>query len=499
MVESYGNQQIASVGNIVMENIQIDLITVLPELTVLSMAMFILLAGLFLKPKNRIVIYGFAQFTLLAAAYFTVATHNPAVGYAFSDMFVDDTLSDVLKLMIYFGTSIMLVYTRNYMMLRNMFRGEYYSLVLFSVLGMIIMVSGQSLLTIYMGLELLSLCLYSLVALDRDNAKSSEAAMKYFVLGALASGMLLYGMSMIYGMTGSLNLTEISSALQENNPKNPVLILGLVFIVAGLAFKFGAVPFQMWVPDVYQGAPTSITMLIGSVPKFAAFAIAIRLLVQGLHPLTADWQDMLLVMAVLSIAIGNITAIVQTNLKRMLAYSTISHIGFLLFGLMSGSLNGFASSMFYISAYVLMTLAGFGMILLLSRKGFEAENLDDLKGLNQRSPWAAFLMLITMFSMAGVPPTIGFYAKFTVLQAALQAGFLWAVVFAVLMAAIGAFYYLRVVKLMYFDAPQDNSAISAPLDMRFVLSINAVGLLVLGLMPQILLNICGTAIARSLQ
>jgi NADH-quinone oxidoreductase subunit N len=482
-----------------MESIQADLITVLPELTVLSMAMFILLADLFLKSSNRILVYVLAQITLFVAAYFTVSTHVPTVGYAFTGMFVDDPLADVLKLMILLGTAVMFVYTRQYMQLRGMFRGEYYALVLFSVLGMMVMVSGQSLLTIYMGLELLSLCLYSLVALDRDNARSSEAAMKYFVLGALASGMLLYGMSMIYGMTGSLNIAEISSALQESNTKNPVLILGLVFIVAGLAFKFGAVPFQMWVPDVYQGAPTSITLLIGSVPEFAAFAIAIRLLAQGLHPLTADWQDMLLIMAVLSIAIGNITAIAQSNLKRMLAYSTISHVGFILFGLMSGSLNGFASSMFYMSAYVLMTLAGFGMILMLSRQGFEAEKLDDLKGLNQRSPWAAFLMLITMFSMAGVPPTIGFYAKFTVLQAALQAGFLWAVVFAVIMTAVGAFYYLRVVKLMYFDAPQDGSMISAPADMKLVLSVNAIALLALGLMPQTLMQICGVAIGASLQ
>ncbi len=480
-----------------MDSIQIDLITVLPELTVLTMAMVILLAGLFVK--NKFILYVLAQFTLFVAAYFTLSTNTSAVGYAFSGMFVDDTLADVLKLMILLGSAVMFVYTRQYMQLRNMFSGEYYALVLFAVLGMMIMVSGQSMLTIYMGLELLSLCLYSLVALDRDNAKSSEAAMKYFVLGALASGMLLYGMSMIYGMTGSLNISAITSALQETNPKNPVLILGLVFIVAGLAFKFGAVPFQMWVPDVYQGSPTSITMLLGSVPKFAAYAIAIRLLAQGLQPLTADWQDMLLIMAVLSIAIGNITAIAQTNLKRMLAYSTISHVGFLLFGLMSGNLNGFASSMFYISAYVLMTLAGFGMILLLSRKGFEAENLDDLKGLSQRSPWAALLMLITMFSMAGVPPTIGFYAKFTVLQAALQAGYIWAVVFAVLMAAIGAFYYLRIVKLMYFDAPQDFATISAPVDMKLILSINALALLAFGLMPQTLMNICGNAIARSLQ
>ena len=485
-----------------MDSIQTDLITVLPELTVLTMAMVILLAGLFVK--NKFILYGLAQISLFTAAYFTLSTHTSAVGYAFSGFFVDDTLADVLKLMILLGSAVMFVYTRQYMQLRNMFRGEYYALVLFAVLGMMIMVSGQSMLTIYMGLELLSLCLYSLVALDRDNAKSSEAAMKYFVLGALASGMLLYGMSMIYGMTGSLNISAITSALQEippldSGPKNPVLILGVVFIVAGLAFKFGAVPFQMWVPDVYQGSPTSITMLIGSVPKFAAYAIAIRLLAQGLQTLTADWQDMLLIMAVLSIAIGNITAIAQTNLKRMLAYSTISHIGFLLFGLMSGNLNGFASSMFYISAYVLMTLSGFGMILLLSRSGFEAENLDDLKGLSQRSPWAALLMLITMFSMAGVPPTIGFYAKFTVLQAALQAGYIWAVVFAVLMAAIGAFYYLRIVKLMYFDAPQDFATISAPVDMKLILSMNAFALLAFGLMPQTLMNICGNAIARSLQ
>ena len=482
-----------------MEYIKTDLITALPELTVLFMAMGILLLDLFIKPKSRIIIYGLAQFTLLAAAYFTVSTYSPAVGYAFSNMFVDDPLADILKLMAYLGTSIMLVYTRQYMQQRGMFRGEYYAMVLFALLGMMIMISGQSMLTIYMGLELLSLCLYALVAFDRDNARATEAAMKYFVLGALASGMLLYGMSMIYGMTGSLNITEISSALLEQNTKNPVLILGLVFIVAGLAFKFGAVPFQMWVPDVYQGAPTSIAMLIGSMPKFAAFAITVRLLAQGLQPLAIDWQDMLLIMAILSIAIGNLTAIAQTNLKRMLAYSTISHIGFMLFGLMSANLNGFASSMFYISAYVLMTLAGFGMILLLSRQGLEAENLDDLKGLNQRSPWAAFLMLITMFSMAGLPPTLGFYAKFTVLQAALQAGFIWAVVFGVLMAAIGAFYYLRIVKLMYFDAPKDNAPINAPIDMQLILSINAIALLLLGIMPQTLMQICGVAIATSLQ
>jgi NADH-quinone oxidoreductase subunit N len=350
-----------------------------------------------------------------------------------------------------------------------------------------------------MGLELLSLCLYALVALDRDNPKATEAAMKYFVLGALASGMLLYGMSMMYGATGSLNLSEVAAALLNGSQDRPVLVLGLVFIVAGLAFKLGAVPFQMWVPDVYEGSPTATTLLIGSVTKLAAFAFIIRLLTQGLFVLAVDWQGMLVIMAVMSIIVGNITAIAQTNLKRMFAYSTISHVGFLMYGLMSVSLNGYASAMLYIVAYMLMTLAGFGMILLLSRKGFEADKLDDLKGLNQRSPWFAFMMLITMFSMAGVPPTIGFYAKFAVLQAALQAGLLWLVVFAVLMAVIGAFYYLRIVKLMYFDEPKDRKAIDAPIEMKLMLSLNAFGLLLLGLFPQRLMDICAYAISHSMQ
>ncbi|MEI7574413.1 MAG: NADH-quinone oxidoreductase subunit NuoN [Methylotenera sp.] len=481
-----------------MENIRYDLITALPELIIIGMAMFILLADLFLKPANRIAIYVLAQLSLLGAAYFTFSTHVPSVTYAFTGAFVDDAMSDVLKLMIYLGTSLIFVYSRQYIQQRDMFRGEFYALVLFAVVGMMIMVSGQNLLTLYVGLELLSLSLYALVALDRDNANATEAAMKYFVLGALASGMLLYGMSMIYGMTGSLNIAEINTALMAGAKIHSVLILGLVFIVSGLAFKLGAVPFQMWVPDVYEGSPTAVTMLISSVPKLAAFAFVIRLLVQALPTLAVDWQQMLMIMAVLSIVIGNITAIAQTNLKRMLAYSTISHIGFLLYGLMSATINGFIFAMFYAVSYVLMTLAGFGIILLLSRKGFEADKLDDLKGLNQRSPWHAFLMLIVMFSMAGVPPTLGFYAKFSVLQAALAAGYLWLVVFAVLMAVIGAFYYLRVIKLMYFDDPLDHHPIEAPMDMRIVLSFNALALLVVGIMPERLIEICIYTITSSL-
>ncbi|MGP1718622.1 MAG: NADH-quinone oxidoreductase subunit NuoN [Methylophilus sp.] len=481
-----------------MDNMQFDLLALLPELVLLGMAMFILLLDLFILPQNRSIIYGLSQFTLFAAAFFTFKTHTPAVGFAFSHMFIDDTLSDVIKMMMYLGTSLIFIYSRKYLQDRNLYRGEFYAMVLFGLLGMMIMVSGHNLLTIYIGLELLSLCLYSLVAFDRDNPRASEAAMKYFVLGALASGMLLYGMSMIYGMTGSLDVSDIANSIMQQN-KSPILIMGLVFLVSGIAFKFGAVPFQMWVPDVYQGSPTPMTLLIGSVPKLAAFAMTVRLLVQGLHPLAQDWQDMLMLMAILSIVIGNFSAIVQTNLKRMLAYSTISHVGFILFGMMSANANGFASSFFYISTYVLTSIAGFGIILLLSRQGFEAEEIDDLKGLNQRHPWFAFLMLIIMFSMAGIPPTIGFYAKFTVLQAAWQAGFTWQVVLAVLMAVIGAFYYLNIVRKMYFDAPLDNTPLTAPVDMRFVLSVHSLALLGLGLFPEILLSVCGRSLLMSLQ
>ena len=476
-----------------------DIYAALPEVFVLCMAMVVLLVDLFLSERNRYVAYILTQVTLLGAAFITVTTHTSGVGYAFSGLFVDDPLADVLKMMIYLATSVMLIYSRSYLALRGMYRGEFFALTLFAMLGMMVMVSGQHFLSLYMGLELLSLSLYTLVALDRENPRATEAAMKYFVLGALASGMLLYGMSMLYGVTGGLGLSEVKSALMNGVPDRAVLILGLVFIVAGLAFKLGAVPFQMWVPDVYHGAPTAMTLLIGSAPKFAGFALVLRILVQGLEPLAVDWQGMLIIMAVLSITIGNVTAIAQTNLKRMLAYSTISHVGFLLFGFLSASMNGYISSMFYISAYVLMTLGGFGMILMLSRQGFEAENLDDLKGLSQRSPWYAFLMMLLMFSMAGVPPTLGFYAKFTVLQAALQAGFVWLVVFAVLMAAVGAFYYLRIVKLMYFDEPQDHHPVKPQRDVAIVLGANGLAVLVIGLLPQRLMELCAYAIVNSLQ
>ncbi len=476
-----------------------DLMAARPELLVLCMAMAILILDLFLGYANRYVSYVLAQVTLIGAAILTVAHHTPGVSFAFNGMFVHDPLADVLKLMILLSSSVVLVYSRAYLERSGMYRGEFFALTLFAVLGMMIMVSGSHFLTLYMGLELLSLCLYTLVALDRDNARATEAAMKYFVLGALASGMLLYGMSMIYGATGSLELAEIRRALLSGSPDHAVLILGLVFVVAGVAFKLGAVPFQMWVPDVYHGSPTAVTLLIGSVPKFAAFAFVIRLLVQGLEPLAIDWQGMLIIMAVLSIVIGNITAIAQTNLKRMLAYSTISHVGFLLFGIFAVSINGYTSSMFYIAAYVLTTLGAFGMILLLSRQGVEIEQLDQLKGLNQRSPWYAFIMLLLMFSMAGVPPTLGFYAKFAVLQAALQAGFVGLVIFAVLMAVIGAFYYLRIIKLMYFDEPADITPIKPTSDVAWVMGINGMLVLLIGLMPEWLMELCAYAIAQSVE
>lgn len=475
-----------------------NLTPALPEIFVLTMASLILVVDLFLSGKNRFISYALTQLTLLGAAWITVSTSSQEVVSTFNGMFVDDVMADVLKLMTYIAVAAMLVYSRSYIQLRNLFSGDFFVLVLFAMLGMMVMISASHFLTLYIGLELLSLSLYSLVALQRDSAQATEAAMKYFVLGALASGLLLYGMSMVYGATGSLELSKVAAAIQQGDGSRTLLVFGLVFIVAGLAFKLGAVPFHMWVPDVYQGAPTAVTLFIGSAPKIAAFAFVMRLLVEGMQGMAQDWQGMLVIMAVLSMAIGNITAIAQTNIKRMLAYSTISHMGFLLLGILSGSLNGYSGSMFYVLSYVLMSLGTFGMILLLSRKGFEAENLDDFKGLNQRSPWYAFMMLLLMFSMAGVPPTVGFYAKLSVLQAALQAGFVWVVVFAVLMSVIGAYYYLRIVKLMYFDAPEDQSPIASQPDASVLMSMNGLAVLALGILPQPLMALCAYSIQRSL-
>ncbi|MDP1672833.1 MAG: NADH-quinone oxidoreductase subunit NuoN [Burkholderiales bacterium] len=471
-----------------------------PELFLLVMACIILIADLFISDDNRIVTYSLTQATLASCALLTFFTGNAEPIYTFSGMFVDDLMADALKLLTCVAVITTLVYARAYTVARGMFRGEFFALVLFATLGMMVMISANHLLTLYLGLELLSLSLYAMVALQRDSVKATEAAMKYFVLGALASGMLLYGMSMLYGATGTLEITQLAQLSAEDVRSQAVLVFALVFIVAGLGFKLGAVPFHMWVPDVYQGAPTVVTLFIASAPKFAAFAIVMRLLAQalGADALFEEWRQMLLIMAVLSLAIGNLTAIMQTNLKRMLAYSTISHMGFLLLGVLSGSLDGYGASMFYVVVYVLMTLGAFGVILLLSRGGFEAEDLDDYRGLNQRSPWYAFLMLLLMFSMAGIPPTVGFYAKLSVLQAVVQVGLWWVAVIAVMFSLIGAFYYLRVVKLMYFDAPRDTAPLSAGADMRALLSVNGLAVLVLGIAPQPLMVLCIEAVRASI-
>ena len=403
----------------------------------------------------------------------------------------------MLKLFLYLTVAVVLVYSRDYLRVRGLYKGEFFVLALFALLGMMVMVSASHFLTLYLGLELLSLSLYAMVALQRDSSVATEAAMKYFVLGALASGMLLYGMSMVYGVTGSLGLGDMAIALQAAPSMRIPLVFGLVFIVAGLAFKLGAVPFHMWIPDVYHGAPTAMTLFIGSAPKIAAFAFVIRILGQGLESQVGDWRDMLVILAVLSMALGNIAAIAQTNLKRMFAYSTISHMGFMLLGILAGSQNGYGSAMFYVLVYALMSLGGFGMILLLSRAGFEADQLDDFKGLNRRSPWLAFLMLLLMFSMAGVPPTVGFYAKLSVLQAVVGIGYVWLAVAAVLFSLIGAFYYLRIVKLMYFDAPLDTAPITASPDARVVMSVNGLAILALGIVPQPLMAVCIHAIHAS--
>ncbi len=475
-----------------------DLLPVLPEVFVLTMACVILIADLLIRQNDRLVTYMLVQLTLLGCSLIIVGTHENGVVYAFHNMFVDDLMSDILKLFTCLALSMMLVYSRLYLTVRDLFTGEFMVLVLFAMLGMMVMISANHFLTLYLGLELLSLSLYTLVALKRDSSQSIEAAMKYFVLGALASSLLLYGMSMLYGATGTLELGAVTQAIQSGVADKNLLVFGLVFVVSGLAFKLGVVPFHMWVPDVYQGAPTAITMLIGSAPKLSAFAFVARILVEGLQPLVQHWSGMLIILAIASMALGNISAIAQTNIKRMFAYSTITHMGFMLLGLLSGNIEGYGASMFYTVVYVLMSLGAFGMIMLLSREGFEADTLDDFKGLSRRSPWLAFLMLLLMFSMAGVPPTVGFYAKFSVLNAVVQTGHIWLAVIAVLFSLVGAFYYLRIVKLMYFDAPESHTPIAIDSDAALLLSVNCLGVLLLGLLPNALMSACSASVQLSL-
>ncbi len=470
----------------------------LPEMWMLFAASMILVVDVFGRGKDRNAAYLLTLLALAVAAILTVTLHYGERMLAFNDSYVADTLGTVLKTFIYLVTAVVFIYSRDYLRERDLYQGEFYVLGLFGVLGMMIMVSAHSFLTIYLGLELLSLSLYALVALKRDAADATEAAMKYFVLGALASGMLLYGMSILYGVTGSLDVGQVAQRLVPGMDHNSVVLgFALVFVIVGLAFKLGAVPFHMWLPDVYHGAPTPVTLYIGTAPKIAAFAMVMRLLVEGLGELHAHWRDIFIVLSVLSMGIGNIVAIAQTNVKRMLAYSTISHVGFLLLGILSGTENGYASAMFYVLVYAVMSAGGFGMIIMLSRAGFEADRIEDFKGLNDRSPWYAFMMLILMFSMAGVPPTLGFYAKLSVIQSVVDVGLVWLAAVAVVFSIIGAFYYLRMIKLMYFDKPTDTAPLRANLDLRTVISLNGLAVLVLGLYPSALMNLCVVALTHS--
>ena len=488
-------------------------VSVYPEIVLLVMACLILLVDLTITSARRTGTYVLSLLTLGAVGLLQLLYADAGqTVYGFGNMVVSDPMGNWLKCFAVVAVMVTLVYGRPYAADRGMLRGgEFFTLSLFALLGMFIMISANNFLVLYLGLELLTLSSYALVALRRDHGVATEAAMKYFVLGAMASGFLLYRLSMMYGATGSLDIGQVFKAVNSGQIRHQVLVFGLVFIVAGLAFKLGVVPFHMWIPDVYQGAPTAVTLLIGGAPKLAAFAIVMRLLVEGLLPLAIDWQQMLAIMAVGSLLIGNLAAIAQTNLKRMLAFSTISQMGFVLLAMMSGVVagkvdmlaleNAYSSAMFYVVSYVLTTLAAFGVILLLAREGFESEEIADLAGLNQRSPLYAGVMAVCLFSLAGLPPLVGFYAKLSVLQSLVASGlptYIGLAVFAVMMSLIAAFYYLRVVKVMYFDAPITATTVSAPTDVRVVLCINGALLLILGILPGGLMNLCAQAIVKTL-
>jgi NADH-quinone oxidoreductase subunit N len=481
-----------------------------PLTLLLALACIVALVDLWSTDPRRTLTYRLTQLSLAVVAalqlwYFD----NGFTLYTMQRLLVADPMGHLLGFFATLATMVALAYARPYAESRDMLKGELFTLSMFSLMGIMVMLSANNFLVIYLGLELMSLSLYALTAMRRDNLNATEAAMKYFVLGALASGFLLYGLSMMYGATGSLEIGEVFKAIGTGQINKSVLVFGVVFVVAGLGFKLGTVPFHMWVPDVYQGAPTAITLLIGGAPEFAAFAITIRLLVEGMLGLAVDWQQMLVVLSVGSLVLGNLAAIAQTNLKRMLAYSTIGQMGFMLLGLCSGVVNGntlsaanaYSSSMFYIVTYVLTTLGTFGIIMLLSRQGFESEQIDDFKGLARRSPWYAAVMAIFMFSLAGLPPTVGFYAKLAVLQALVSTnveGYIWLAVIAVVTSLVGAFYYIRLVKIMYFDEPTETAPIVATGDVRALLSLNGIAVLGFGLLPGGLMALCAHAIVKTL-
>ena len=468
-----------------------DLMPLLPELVLVGAAFALLLLDLFVSERQRGIVHILAIATLIAVAGM-IALDVGGQGTVLNGMFIRDTMADVLKWVVCVISALAMVYTWSFLRERGLYKGEISVLMLFSVAGMMLLISAGNLVMVYLGLEMLALCSYALVATDRDGPLASEAAMKYFVLGSLASGMLLYGMSLIYGATGSLDLAAIHAATTDT----PILLTGMVFLVAGIAFKFGAAPFHMWLPDVYQGAPTPITLFIGAAPKLAAFAMAYRLLEAGVGPLDEQWRTLLSGIAALSLVVGNLIALAQTNLKRMLAYSTVSHVGFLLMGLAGGGAVGYAAGMFYAISYAVMAAAAFGTIVVLSRRGFEADRIEDFKGLNARSPWMAGLVLCVMASLAGVPPFLGFWAKLAVLRAAWEGGQIWLVIVGIVFAVIGAFYYLRVIRAMYFDEPEGEPMVQREdLSLRVVFAVNALSLLILGIAWNPIMAWCQKAFA----
>jgi NADH-quinone oxidoreductase subunit N len=482
-----------------------------PEILLLAAACLVAMVDLWVTHPRRMPTYVLAQASLALVALAQLRQFaGGATVYAMQRMVVADPLGHLLGLFATIAVMVSLVYARQYAADREMLKGELFTLAMFSLLGIGVMVSANNFLVVYLGLELMSLSLYALTALRRDHAPATEAAMKYFVLGALASGFLLYGLSMMYGATGTLDIPEVFKAIGTGQINKPVLSLGLVFVVAGLGFKLGAVPFHMWVPDVYQGSPTAVTLLIGGAPKLAAFALTIRVLVEGMLGLAVDWQQMLVALSVGSMLLGNLAAIAQSNLKRMLAYSTIAQIGFMLLGLTAGVVHGntvsagnsYASAMFYIVSYVLTTLGTFGLVAVLAQHGFESEQIEDFRGLHRRSPWLAAVMAIFMFSLAGIPPTVGFYAKLSVLQALVStdsSGYVWLAVVAVMLSLVGAFYYVRLVKVMYFDEPADARPLAQPAaDVRAVMTLNGAAVLLFGILPGGLMAICAQAIVKAL-
>ena len=467
-----------------------QILAILPEIAILLTACLVLVVDLYLKDSQKDLNHNLSLIGLLVALGLTVVPSGAGRELFFDGNVVRDDLTDLLKGFVLVVSLLGLVYARPWLKDRDLFAGEYYVLTLFAVLGMLVMIASGGFLTLYLGLELFALCVYALVAFDRDSPVGSEAAMKYFVLGALGSGMLLYGISMIYGATGAIDFETVAQQVVGGTADNTVLVFGIAFLVIGIGFKFGAVPFHMWAPDIYEGAPTPVVLFLGSAPKIAAFAMAVRLLVDGLQPLHPDWQGMLVVLAVLSMGLGNLVAIAQTNIKRMLAYSTISHVGFLFLGLLAGTQQGYGAAMFYAIVYALMAAGAFGILTILSRQGFDAADLDDLKGLNDRDPWYAAMMAILMFSMAGVPPTVGFMAKLLVLEAVVRVDLVWLAIVAVAFSIIGAFYYLRVVKMIYFDKPTVDAPLVTSVGVRTAMTLNGLAMLFLGIFPAVLLGPC---------